>query len=82
MKRDTAFFMALWAAALLLTADQGGVARSQDAGQKKKEEKKIEQISAEDREVIEHMEMLKNLELFDNADVELLKNLDVLTANE
>jgi hypothetical protein len=82
VKLDTVFFRAFCAAALLLTADLGGVARSQDAEQKKKEEKKIEQISAEDREVIEHMEMLKNLELFDNADVELLKNLDVLTANE
>jgi len=82
VKRNTVFFMAFCTAALLLTANCDRVAWSQDDEQKKKEEKKTEQISQEDREVIEHMEMLKNLELFDNADLEMLKNLDVLTANE
>ena len=82
MKRDTVFLAAFCAAALLFTPGFERVAWPQDAGQDKKEEKKIEQLSDQDKEVIEHMEMLKNLDLFDNADLEMLKNLDVLTANE
>jgi len=82
VKRDAIFFIALCTAALLLTADFAGVAWPQDAVKKQKEEKKTERISDEDKEVIEQMEMLKNLNMFDNADMEMLKNLDVLTANE
>ena len=82
MKRGAVFFMVCCFAAFLLVADGDKSAWSQDAGQNKKEEKKTEQISQEDKEVIEQMEMLKNLDLFDNADLEMLKNLDVLTANE
>jgi hypothetical protein len=82
VKRDVVFSMALCAAVLLLAAGFDGVAWPQDAGKKQKEEQKIERISDEDKEVVENMEMLKNLNMFDNADMEMLKNLDVLTANE
>ncbi|MBN2106407.1 MAG: hypothetical protein JW832_03215 [Deltaproteobacteria bacterium] len=64
-----------------MTAGPEAVAWPQDAGQQK-EEKKTEQISDEDKEIIQHMEMLKNLKLFDNEDIEMLETLDVLTANE
>ena len=82
MKRCSVIFRAAWAAAVLLTAGFDAAAWPQETEQEQKQEKKTEQISDEDREVIEHMEMLKSLNLFDNEDMEMLKNLDVLTANE
>jgi hypothetical protein len=81
VKQGRVFFRAAWAAALLMTAGPEAVAWPQEAGQQK-EEKKTEQISDEDKEIIQHMEMLKNLKLFDNEDIEMLETLDVLTANE
>jgi hypothetical protein len=81
VNRGRVFIRAAWAAAFLLTAGLDAVVWPQ-AADSQKEEKKIEQIPDEDREVIENMELLKNLKLFDNEDIELLKDLDVLTANE
>ena len=81
MKPGRVFFRAAWAAALLMTAGFEAVAWSQDAEQQK-EETTTEQLSDEDKEIIQHMEMLKNLKLFDNEDIEMLETLDVLTANE
>lgn len=81
MKRGRVFFKAAWAAAFLMTAGPEAVAWPQDAPQQE-EEKKTEQLPDEDKEIIQHLEMLKNLKLFDNEDIEMLETLDVLTANE
>jgi hypothetical protein len=81
VKAGSVFFRAALAAAFLLTAELDTAAWPQDAGQQN-EEKKTEQISEEEKEIIRHMEMLKNLSLFDNEDIEMFKALDVLTANE
>lgn len=76
--------MAGYAAALLL--QPGSFARAENAGQPEAaeaREEKAEQLTAEEREIIEHMELLQNFELYDNDEnMELLLTLDVLTANE
>ena len=71
------------AAALFLQTCPG--ARAENSGEPRKTEAKEEktvQLSAEDREVIEHMDMLKNFKLYDKEDMDMLLTLDVLTANE
>jgi len=40
-----------------------------------------EQISGEDLEVIENIEILENLDLFLEEDIEMINNLDLLLAN-
>ena len=83
MKQARVLFIAGCTAALLLQTCP--VARAENSGQPRKteaSEEKIGQLSAEDKEVIEQMEMLKNLKLYDNEDMEMLLTLDVLTANE
>lgn len=40
-----------------------------------------EQINDEDREIIEHFELLQNFELFLQDDLEMIKNLDIFLAN-
>lgn len=84
MKRAGTFLAALWAAFLIGQAgaaapagDGGGQPRKPGAGRETTSE-----LSAEDREIIEHMDMLKNMKLYDNENMELLLALDVLTANE
>jgi len=83
VKQASVFFIAGCAAALLLQT--GPVARAENSGQPRKteaREEKTGQLSAEDREVIEQMEMLKNFKLYENENMEMLLTLDVLTANE
>ena len=82
MKRTQSFFMAVCAAFLLLA---GPFARAETPGQPgpaEGREEKTEHLSAEDREIIEHMEMLQNFELYEDENMELLLTLDLLTANE
>jgi hypothetical protein len=83
VKRTNALFIAACAAALLLQTHPAALA--ENSAQPRKEdttEEKPGQITAEDKEVIEHMEMLKNLKLYKTEDIEMLLTLDVLTANE
>lgn|GEM_PF-2586920 len=83
MKRARVLFIAGWTSVLLLQACPG--ARAENSGEPRKTEAKEEktvQLSAEEKEVIEHMDMLKNFKLYDNENMEMLLTLDVLTANE
>lgn len=83
MRRAGALVSALWAAALLVQA--GAASPAGDSGQPRKPEASQEmpaELSAEDREIIEHMDMLSNMKLCENENMELLLALDVLTANE
>lgn len=40
-----------------------------------------EQLNDEDREIIENLELLQNLELFLQDDLEMIQNLDIFLAN-
>ncbi len=84
MKRATGYILAGCAALLALAGPAAG-ADAEAAGQPEKKEARQDderQLSAEEREIIEHMEMLKNLKLYKKEDMEMLLTLDVLTANE
>lgn len=82
MKQAGSFFLAALAAALLLQAGTPAGAATAEEPDTEASEEMTEQLSDEDREIIENMEMLKNLELYDNENMEMLLTLDVLTANE
>ena len=83
MKLTNAFFVAACAAALLLQTHRVALAENSALPrQADNTEEKPGPITAEDQEVIEHMEMLKNLKLYKTEDIEMLLTLDVLTANE
>ena len=40
-----------------------------------------EEMSQEDREIIENMEMLKNLDMFIDGDIDFLNNMEILLAD-
>jgi len=54
-------------------------AQEQNEGQN--EARHDEQISGEDREIIENMELLENIELFIEDDIDMIQNLDIFLAN-
>ena len=82
MKQAGIFLCCLCAAASFVFF--AGAARAEDpaAVQNQTQPAPAGQLSAEDRELVENLELLKNLGLYDNEDMDMLLTLDVLTANE
>lgn len=78
MKKTTS---ALFAAAVCCVLPLRSMAFAQEQEQGKKEAQKAEQISEEDKEIIENIELLENLNLFLEGDIEMIHNLDLFLAN-
>ena len=47
----------------------------------KQTEQKSKKSSGEEKEIIEQLELLKNLDLFMNSDIDILENLDLFLAD-
>ncbi len=50
-------------------------------GKHNQTEQKIKKNSGEEKEIIEQLELLKNLDLFMNSDINVLENLDLFLAD-
>lgn len=56
-------------------------AQAQEPGKEKDEAQTIEQLSDEDKVVIENLELLEHLNLLLENDIDMIYNLDLLLAN-
>ncbi len=56
-------------------------AEDQDRDVGQKEVSEVEEISAEDREIIENFELFENLDLFMEKDLEMFENFELFLAD-
>ena len=80
MKQQVRSLIALCAAAAWCIAPVGA-AVAQEERPEQSPEPAARQVSDEDRELIEHLDLLEHFELFLQDDLEMIRNLDIFMAN-
>ena len=80
MKNIIAAFTALLAFVFLsfISLDPSAAQENKDEQNKPRRE---EDLSKEDKEIIENIELLKNLDLLMKKDIEMIRNLEIFMAN-
>ena len=78
MIKHTAFLGAVVGLAFF---SAGGLAAAQEDEQQSVEAKQPVTVQEQDKDLIENIELLKNLDLFKEQDIDLLHNLELFIAN-